>query len=44
MFVMITHNSHKHFGLDAIQVREMEGMRAVCREREHLSTVITSIH
>jgi len=41
---MITRNSHKHFGLDDIQVREVEGVRTVCREREDLSTVITNIH
>jgi hypothetical protein len=44
MLVMTTCNSHKHFGLDDIQVREVEGMKAVCREREDLSTFITNIH
>jgi len=41
---MTTCNSHKQFGLDNIQVRELEGMRAVRRESEDLSTVITDIH
>jgi hypothetical protein len=44
MLVMTTHNSHKHFGLDDILVREVERMRTVCREREDLSNVITNIH
>jgi hypothetical protein len=34
MFVMKTCNSHKHYGLDDTQVKELEEIRAVHRERE----------